>query len=364
MFRVGFYEFLFLIFLHSQLLRSFFALSVDKVAFVRGPPANTITGGKGGGREYGIRLVSKKECQETVIKWHKTLCVASTGKDMESLEMLLDIENLSQLMPGTRPKRREIIAFGDFVDGSIEVLGIILWKKVLFPDEMEVLAIMNAPRSTESDKHFDMLQYICDMCKDNAIIPHFSRLEKYELFRLPKYRKFLDYSALGKDGSHCPPESDANQDCIIEYINCNRASTVFLDDPYLDVDLGPYWYTTTILSANIKSDLNSPNEHSSQLPINFYFRKKIGKRDNYEIEMSFSKPLTGVQSGSGTVGGALIIPVNAYIASGDGSRPKDFHLMSKSASELESLLRMIEAIKSKIKHPVNVKSTLSESSCK
>eukprot|EP01041_Mallomonas_annulata_P000179 gene179-308_t len=166
-------------------------LKFDSIGALRGisPPIDIINKpGKGGGGENGIRIISKKECQNTVQNWLRGLGVVSGSENFERLEMLMYLDRFSQVMPGLKPKRNELLAIGQFENSKIECLASIFWEKRTFPAEMQVVMIFQSPNQID-DKVTEMMAFIRDLSRDNAILADFTPLLK------PKSRE-LEYEIL------------------------------------------------------------------------------------------------------------------------------------------------------------------------
>ena len=109
------------------------------------------------------------------------------------------------------------------------------------------------------------------------------------------------------------------------YTSVNKSPVLYLDGLSNDVNLGHFWYEATVTHL-----------FHTELVVSLYFRWK--KYNEYEI--SFSRPTTGTDFGSGTVGGALVLPVDSTAIEG------------KVPVRKEMVLRVVDAIKSKINHPL------------
>ena len=307
------------------------SLNTNRALFTRGPPSDTVTDkGRGGGREYGIRLISKSECQEAVRRWIAKFGVASGVQNLEKLELLLLLQNFAEIMPGRKPQRNELVALGDFVDGNIECIAAVYWRKILFPSEMEVISIYQ-PSTTLENKNLEMIKFILEMCRDNAIIPQFESLEKYEIFQQPSYFKYIKTNQSSQQKNNIADHTD-NENIsyvIMKYSSINKSPSIYLDKTNAMIDLGPYWY---------KTELKHNKNNNISIPI--YFRRK-NRRDNYEYEILFSKPMTGTETGYGTVGGALIISV-------DDMTPSS---IITNVISVDNMITVANAVKSKITHP-------------
>jgi len=241
---------------------------------------------RGGGNENGIRMLTKIEVTSTVENWFRKLGLVSGSQNIDRLNALIEFEKFSKLMPGRKPRRLEMIAFGKFMDGKVECLAAVCWHKNTFPAELEVLNILQSPKLTnEKDNGVSMTNFISELCRENSIFPNFTSLEKLSHLRHLNYYESLrkygwDYNAF----EFPPPRIDPlttplNMNSICNmYISLNKSPSVCLDGLSSDIDLGHFWYQTQI-RHHTKSALTLP----------LYFRRK--KHNEYEI--SFTRPVTG-----------------------------------------------------------------------
>mmetsp|Transcript_20002 Transcript_20002/g.28645 ORF Transcript_20002/g.28645 Transcript_20002/m.28645 type:complete len:360 (+) Transcript_20002:69-1148(+) len=311
-------------------------------AIARGPPSDIIDlSNRGGGNENGIRMLTKMEVSSTVENWFRKLGLVSGSQSIDRLNALIEFEKFSKLMPGRKPRRIEMIAFGKFMDGKVECLAAVFWHKNTFPAELEVLNILQSPKlSNEKDNGVSMTNFISELCRENSIFPNFTSLESRSHLKNLNYYESLkkygwDYNAF----EYPPPLTDSLKEQIKPwnlsnnsisnlYISLNKSPSLCLDGLTSDIDMGHFWYETRIR-----------HETKSTLTIPLYFRRK--KHNEYEI--SFTRPVTGTQLGSGTVGGALVLSVDAE----DGSNSSiNVHLQQNHA-----VRKVVEAIKSKLHHP-------------
>eukprot|EP01036_Dinobryon_divergens_P029788 gene29788-38933_t len=301
----------------------------------RGPPSDIIDDASRGDipNENGIRPITKKECSSTISKWFKKLGLVSGSSNIEYLSALIEADRFSQLMPGIKPRRIEMIAFGEFVDGRIECLASACWHKNLCPTEIEVLNIIQSPNPMVKNLDTSMTNFISELCRENAIFPNFTSLEKMSHLKKLNFhdslRKFgWDYNSIELSSPSVGnllyiPDFDTESVCRL-YTSVNKSPVLCLDGLTKDVDLGHFWYETTVTHLS-----------RTELMVSLYFRHK--KYNEYEI--SFARPTTGTDFGSGTVGGALVLPADSAGIEG------------KVPVRREMVLRVVEAIKSKINHP-------------
>lgn len=290
---------------------------------IRGPPL--ITKQKphgGGGSENGIRQISKDECLKYINKWYQTTSVSSGAMAIEKLEMLMELERLTQEMPGKKPSRLEYIAFGLFSDGLLETVTGIAWQKLTLPNEMAIITLCD--KNTRAEYTLNILRFIDNLCKENAIIPDHSRLERYEMFD-------SSLISLGRKKSEIDISSTRLEELRNEYKRHNRVGICLDEVPsdssiyrkgYLELDLGHYWYRYSIKTKDIE--------------IPFYFRQKKGRFAEYEV--IFSRPEAGAVYGSGTVGGPRIISL-------------DSQDIEKNANLRNNILSLADDIRAKIVDP-------------
>lgn len=292
--------------LHSQDFLDYSILMQDS-----GPPSNlNESPGGGGGNENGVRVITKLECQRAVNAWFQKLGTANTPQQIVQLEQLMGLQHFSIAMPGLRPHRNELLAVGEFVDGVITCIAGIYWRKNLCPDEMDVVSLTQSPRE-RSDSHFEpVLEFVHDLCANNAIIPNYLMLQDRVLYPQPSIHRFFKHT-LGQSTSpttYLNPHSilsPSQQQVVSRYQAYNRAPLVCLDDvsylasdnlPTTSIDLGPYWYRVLV-----------PHPQDSTVQVKVYFRNKRWR--DFEYEWSFSKPSTGInrETGSGTASGRMIL---------------------------------------------------------
>lgn len=275
-----------LILCFASVVTTISGLSMSRPAWnvgVMKPPIDTIRNNNGGG-EYGIRQLSAGESKATVEAWQKSMGVMSGNYDIELYELLQILSKILNVMPGKMPQRHEYMLFGEFSDGVIECISAAYCGKVTCPWEMDVILIAQCP-SFSDEKVGNMVEFIKTACLENACLPNFTPLCRYSnTLRIDKYVK----------GDLQNDDNDFELEVAMAYQAANQgACRVLCLSGVPEVYTFPYWYSISV-----------PRPDSS-IFIPLYFRQTINCMTDFQL--SFIKPLTGTETGRGTVGGALIL---------------------------------------------------------
>jgi hypothetical protein len=251
-------------------------------------------------------------------------------------------------MPGKMPQRYEFMAFGELVDGKVECISAVYCGKVTCPWELDIVAIAQSSTSKGIEKEErtqSMVNFINALCQENAILPNYLPLERFSALidinrYLPRSVQFPFFGPVSSgnsadagiadpmpDNKHWNPSSRSSivsvpdpsakatlMDGLADlYTVANRHRPYYIClDHIPQVNLGPYWFRVLIPHPYIDAD----DEHN--LPVPVYFRQKLsgvqGPRGKgidaqscSDFEIFFTRPTTGTEGGSGTVGGALIL---------------------------------------------------------
>ena len=262
--------------------------------------------GRGGG-ETGYRQIEKSELGKVVEQWSRQMGVVSGSRSIEAFEMLRLLDECSKAMPGSKPQRRELIAFAEIEDGSILTVALGYCTKVKCPWELDVLAILSLPRLDEV-RLDNMANFLIDLCRENAIWPDFSRLDKYSsLFHDKAWvqrsfeQKRIFSGVVVTDDSLCPEMLGASiTPSLLETVKAtykkeNAAPSVVLDEHDMDA-LPSFWFRQSLRDPVV-----------GILPLYFRQKRRAGEAVVDEFEVRFDPPVTGVSSGMPTVGCHLII---------------------------------------------------------
>ena len=164
-------------------------------------------GGRGGGGEYGIRQLTAEECQRALVSWRKSQGMVRGDSGIEQFELMEMLDKVSKIMPGKYPHRNEFLCFAELVDGTIECMSAMYCGKVTCPWELEVIAIAHAPslssRNDVNERTQSMVDFINQLCKDNAILPNYLPLSQFPTvkFILPQSLSVPNYSAVSSINS-------------------------------------------------------------------------------------------------------------------------------------------------------------------
>ena len=289
---------------------------------IKPPDINQRSGGGGG--ENGYRLLTSDECKSVSTSWRKRIGVLDSNGKIELFEMLNIIERGSEVMPGKEPQRKELLAFGEFQDGNVVCVCMGYLYKCKCPWDLSVRTMAHMDGDLVMEEN--MVAFIKEVCIEHACVPDYSFLERWELFAGRKWirspRKLAEQKA-----------AELEKSISTYYTKFNKAPSIVLDHHELEY-LGPYWYK-----------LRVPND---RLPVNnrpnLYFRQKsLDIRDEFEVR--FYPPVTGVSSGRGTVGAAIII---------DTDDDESFQKFKCSDSTINDAKLVASEITRRIKHPPEI----------
>ena len=254
---------------------------------IRRPPDSIQRGGGGG--ENGYRLLTSQECLSISHLWRKKLGFLDSNIKIELYEMISIIERGSEIMPGKEPQRKELVAFGEFQDGVIVCVCMGYLFKCRCPWDLYVMTMAQMLQDPHIEEN--MVAFIKDICLEHACVPDYSYLDRWDSFADRKWMKSPRKLAEEK-------MTDTEGSISTYYSNCNKAPAVVLDNHAVDY-LGPYWYKFRIPNRSLPEN---------QRAILYFRQRSENIRDEFEIR--FLPPVTGVSSGRGTVGAAIIIDID------------------------------------------------------
>ena len=214
-------------------------------------------GGRGGGGEYGIRQLTVEECQRTLVSWRKLQGMVRGDTGIEQFELMEVLDKVSKVMPGKYPQRHEFLAFGELVDGTIECMSAMYCGKVTCPWELEVISIAHAPslssRNDVNERTQSMVDFINQLCKDNAILPNYHPLSQYPTvkFTLPRSLSVPNYAAVSSTNSKSAGIADPMPD---KFWNPGSLSTSTTSST-----------STSSVGSSSSSSSSSSNDSPSQL---------------------------------------------------------------------------------------------------
>lgn len=329
-----------------------------KASLTAPPIRNDYTLERGGGGFTGYRQVFKDECKDVTTQWQRQMGVVSGVSSIENFEMLRLIEDCAAAMPGAKPQRREIVAWGEFEEGTIRTISVGYLSKVKCPWELQMLAIVTCPRNQKvvEDRSNAMVEWLSEVCKENAIWPDYTLMDKWLVFRDKKWvRLSLEQTQL-YSGKTVPPSAEsliAESPTLHEaikalYKDANPSPSLVLDGGGLakaNNRVPPFWC-----------------RHSLQNPLApqmLYFRQRRGRTETEEgmhapqaqeadsdegelvFDVRFDPPVTGVSTGMPTVGCFVVIDADSPTSASQYLHSeKDLADLRDIASRLELRVRV------------------------
>ena len=265
-------------------ISGFSAKKVDVNIGLMKPPIDTYKMNRRGGGEYGIRQLTASESKATIEKWQNSLGVISGDQKIEIYELLDTLGRILNIMPGKMPQRFEYMLFGELSDGIIECISAVYCCKVTCPWEMDIILIAQSPIFSD-EKIGNMVEFIRSACLQNACLPNFSPLGRYSsTLKIDRFVRGEEINNAEKN----------NLEVAMAYQSANKGCCRMMClDSVPEVYTYPYWYSMSI---------SRPNSNISVL---LYIRQTMNSMS--DIQLSFTSPLSGTETGRGTVGGALIL---------------------------------------------------------
>ena len=115
------------------------------------PPTRTpVDRFPGGGDSFsGYRQLDSAECKSVAAEWSRRIGLMSTSSGIELYELICLLEEFSLALPGSKPHRRELMAFAEFEEGLVKTVALAYCIKVKCPWELTVTGIMSSPLSDD-----------------------------------------------------------------------------------------------------------------------------------------------------------------------------------------------------------------------
>lgn len=254
-------------------------------------PPPTISGNFDNSNNDGIRQLDKAQVIQFIDKSRKRLGVASGNKQIEVLEMLLRLEKIESIMPSssshensgvtTNKMRQEYICYGEYVNGMVESIVGLRLRKAILPMEFDIYVLLTYPNPMVDHRISTLIDFITELCKDNAILPNYKPLYRYELLHDTVSRIALQ---INDDGDTAATIVESNSYSS----GTKRFNYIFDTIPQLSI--GTFWY-------KVRRSLDNSY---------IYIRQRSTNRLR-EFEVQYQAPCTGVTSGTGTVSGFLTL---------------------------------------------------------
>ncbi|CEL92665.1 unnamed protein product [Vitrella brassicaformis CCMP3155] len=256
-------------------------------------PPPTVTEKRHGGGGDGLRVLSQEEALSATERWLQVLTIGSSLSDTDDgsgaggrgavtsdeVDVLVRMRQWAGSLEAMHRNRRCV---GWFCSHRLRAIGCLHIGRSSSINTMKLIYMaLNPTFPGERDRAaLDLLREIRELGKENAMIVDLTALKDF-----PSLMKFwLDGSFTTLD-----IEPVTNDPRVVRHKALLRSPTLTIDGPWPDLPF--YWFQSECDDGCA-----------------FYFRRRF--RSNTEFEVLFEPPRVGVSmTGSGTVGGALIVPL-------------------------------------------------------
>lgn len=256
------------------------------------PPISQAT--RYGGGEDGVRVLTREESAAAVrsfaegAKRHRRV----EAEYKEYMGMLAGMRDWREGLAVKRMGCKRMI-LGNFKRGKLCCIAAaeVMWRGGLNRDVRICLRLIIVnPMYDTREIGFETVNEIKSFGTQNALL-----LDVSPLMAVPNQRIFCLASPKTLDED---PERVFKDPLIQQYYSRVRRSCYVLDGIPEWADLGPYWYEGALRDS-----------------VRFFFRKRLKAVNEYEVTLQ--RPGAGLSTGSGTVGGARVIPIDEAEASQD-----------------------------------------------
>ncbi|CAM9744742.1 unnamed protein product [Ascophyllum nodosum] len=278
------------------------SIALSGVGSIMSPPPPTLATGRGGGGEDGMRELTRQEGEEAA-----ALLAANAkthlGGQPDYNDFMESIDGVQEWLRALGKKRvgcRRMV-LGSFKRGKLLsiVAAEVVWSTGSLSRDVRIcsrLIVVN-PAYDKRAVGFATVDQLKSFGRQNALL-----LDLSPMMAVPSCRIFCLASTqtLEEDPERLFQASCTRpMDPLVQQFNSRvRRCCYVLDDIPEGADLGPYWYEGTL-----------PRR------VRFFFRKKFHAVNEFEVTLQW--PGAGLATGSGTVGGARVIPMEEAEAAKD-----------------------------------------------
>eukprot|EP00903_Cladosiphon_okamuranus_P016099 g14860.t1 len=252
------------------------------------PPPPTQTMIRGGGGEEGIRVLTREESEAAIVSF------AAAAKEYRPVKSEYDefigfLQGMQSWREALTKKRVgcKRMVLGNFKRGNLVciVAAEVVWSTGYLSRDvrLSVPLLVVDPKYDMRKVGFETIKRMQKFGMQNALL-----LDLSALMEVPSLRVFCLESTQTLDED---PEGMFQDPLVQQYNSRVRRSCYVLDDIPKWADLGPYWYEGVLPRG-----------------VRFFFRKRFHAVNEFEV--SITRPGAGLSTGSGTVGGARVIPMD------------------------------------------------------
>ncbi|CAM9205881.1 unnamed protein product [Scytosiphon promiscuus] len=264
------------------------SLRLSGVGSTAAPPPPTQTTSRGGGGEDGIRVLTREESEAAIVSFAAAAKKRSrTQSDFtEYIGMLEGMRSWGEALTKKRVGCKRMV-LGNFKRGNLVCISAaeVVWSTGYLSRDVRLslrLLVVN-PKYGMRKVGFETIKRMKAFGMHNALL-----LDLSPLMAVPSLRVFCLESTQTLDED---PEGHFQDPLVQQYNSRVRRSCYVLDDIPKWADLGPYWYEGVLPRG-----------------VRFFFRKRFHAVNEYEVTLQ--RPGAGLSTGSGTVGGARVIPMD------------------------------------------------------
>ncbi|CAM9454524.1 unnamed protein product [Pylaiella littoralis] len=259
------------------------------------PPPPTQTTTRGGGGEDGLRVLTKEESEAAVASYaasakrHRPIKTEYN----EYIGMLQGMQSWGEALTKKRVGCKRMV-LGNFKRGNLVSIAAaeIVWSTGYLSRDVRLCLRLIAvnPKYDVRTVGFETINRMKAFGTQNALL-----LDLSPLMSVPSLRVFCLESTQTLDED---PEGLLQDPLVQQYNSRVRRCCYVLDDIPQWADLGPYWYEGVLPRG-----------------VRFFFRKRFHAVNEFEVTLQ--RPGAGLSTGSGTVGGARVIPMDEAEAAKD-----------------------------------------------
>ncbi|CAM9317871.1 unnamed protein product, partial [Hapterophycus canaliculatus] len=271
------------------------SLRLSGVGSTVAPPPPTQTTSRGGGGEDGLRILTREESEAAIVSFAAAAKKRSRSQSdfTEYIGMLEGMRSWGEALTKKRVGCKRMV-LGNFKRGNLVCIAAaeVVWSTGYLSRDVRLslrLLVVN-PKYGMRKVGFETIKRMKAFGRQNALL-----LDLSPLMAVPSLRVFCLESTQTLDedpeGLFQARNISLHDPLVQQYNSRVRRCCYVLDDIPKWADLGPYWYEGVLPRG-----------------VRFFFRKRFHAVNEYEVTLQ--RPGAGLSTGSGTVGGARVIPMD------------------------------------------------------